>query len=78
MKTKINCLDVNITNTITTNLNSKFTAKKPLPTYISNQHRASTLTSSIFKGFLHRVLSIYSEKYIEEEKKNFNRYVRSE
>ena len=27
-------------------MNSKYTAKMPLPTYISNQHRASTLTLS--------------------------------
>ena len=29
-----------------TNMNSKCTAKKPLPTYISNQHCGSTITSS--------------------------------
>ena len=41
-------LDVNSTNTINNKYEFKVQREKPLPTYISNQHRASTLTSSVF------------------------------
>ena len=67
----LNFLDINITNTI----NNKYEFKVHHKKAITNIHIKPTscidpnIIKSVFKGFLHRVHSTFSEKYIKEEKK---------
>ena len=65
-----NFLDINITNTINSKYEFKVHRKKPLPTNIKPTSCIDPNIKSVFKGFLHRVQSICSEKYIKEEEKN--------
>ena len=65
----LNFLDINITNTS----NNKHEFKVHRKNAITNIHIKPTscidpnTTKSVFKAFLHRALSICSEKYIKEE-----------
>ena len=65
----LNFLDISITNTI----NNKYEFKVHRKNAITNIHIKPTscikpnIIKSVFKGFLHRALSICSEKYIKEE-----------
>ena len=67
----LNCLDINITNTI----NNKYEFKVHRTKAITNIHIKQTsridpsIIKSVFKGFLHRAHSICSEKYIKEKEK---------
>ena len=61
----LNFLDINITNTINNKYEFKVHQKKPLPTYISNQHRASTLTSS----------KVYSKAFFTEHTRHVPRNI---
>ena len=69
----LNFLDINITNTI----NNKYKFKMQRKKAITNIHIKPTscidpnIIKSIFKGFLHRAHSIWSQKYIEEEEEKF-------
>ena len=69
----LNFLDINITNTS----NNKYEFKVHRKNAITNKHIKPTscinpsIIKSVFKGFLHRAHSIYSEKNISKKKKSF-------
>ena len=76
MKTEINLLDINITKPLTTNMNPKCTVKKPLPTCIANQHRASVLTlSKVYSKVSFTEHNRYVREIYQRRRKIFNRYV---
>ena len=65
-------LDINITITINSKYEFKVHHKMPLPTYISNQHRASTLTSSkVYSNVSFTEHTRYVLKNISKKKKSF-------
>ena len=65
----LNILDINITNTINNKYEFKVHRKK---TYISNQHRASTLTSSkVYSKVFFTEHTRYVPRNILKKKKNF-------
>ena len=75
MKTEIN-LEISwiliLITPLTTNMNSKYTVKKLLPTYISNQHHALTLApSKMYSKVSFTKYSGYVPRNMSEKKKNF-------
>ena len=75
MKTKINLpifCTLTLLTPVTINMNSKCTTKKPLPTYISKQHRALTLTSSkVYSKVSFTEHTRYIPKNISKKKKSY-------